>query len=85
MIRRKYYKSLGIQRENRFFHIEVSFPNLRHPQLYIKEFLELKDGNFFAYLQTILPTCFIVTKRQSCSPSVNNAKKHEHKGEVKRR
>ena len=48
-------------------------------------FLELKDGNFFANIQTILPTCFIVTKRQSCSPSVNNAKKHEHKGDVKRR
>ena len=41
-------------------HIEVSFPNLSHPQLFIKdEFLELKDGNFFADLQTILPTCFI--------------------------
>ena len=37
-------------------------------------FLELKDGNFFANLQTMLPTCFIVIKRQSCSPSVNNAK-----------
>ena len=48
-------------------------------------FLELKDGNFFANLQTILPTYFIITKRQSCSPSVNNAKKHEHKGDVKRR
>ena len=48
-------------------------------------FLELKDGNFFANLQTILPTNFIITKRQSCSPSVNNAKKHEHKGDVKRR
>ena len=86
MLRRKYCKRLGIQRENRFFHIEVTFPNLRHPQLFIKdEFLDLKDGNFFAYLQTILPTCFIVTKRRSCSPSVDNAKKHEHKGDVKRR
>ena len=66
--------------------MEVTFPNLRHPKLFIKdEFLELKDGNFFANFQTILPTCFIVTKRQSCSPSVNNAKKHEHKGDVKRR
>ena len=47
------------------------------------EFLELKDGNFFANLQKILPTCFIVNKRQSCSLSVNNAKKHEHEGDVK--
>ena len=75
MLRRNYGKHLGIDRENGFFHIEGTFPNLRHPQLYIKEeFLELKDGTFFANLQTILPTCFIVTKRQSCSPSVNNAK-----------
>ena len=81
MLRRHYGKRLGIDRENRFFHIEVTFP-----QLFIKdEFLELKDGNFFANLQTILPTCFIVTKRQSCSPSINNAKKHEHKGDVKRK
>ena len=86
MLRRKYCKRLGIQSENRFFHIEVTFPNLPHPQLFIKdEVLELKDDNFFAYLQTILQICFIVTKRQSCSPSVNNAKKHEHKGDVKRR
>ena len=86
MLRRNYGKRLGIDRENRFFHIEVTFTNLRHPQLFIKDdFLELKDGNFFANLQTILPTCFIVTKRQSCSPSVNNAKTHEHKGDVKRR
>ena len=64
MFRRNYGKRLFIDRENRFFHIEVTFPNLRHPQLFIKdEFLELKDGNFFANLQTILPTCFIVTKR----------------------
>ena len=86
MLRRNYGKRLGIDRENRFFHIEVTFPYLRLPQLFIKdEFLELKDGNFFANLQTILLTYFIVTKRQSCSPSVNNAKKHEHKGDVKRR
>ena len=86
MLRRNYGKRLGIYRENRFFHIEGTFPNLRHPQLFIKdEFLELKDGNFFANLQTILPTCFIVTKPQSCSSSVNNAKKHEHKGDVRRR
>ena len=86
MLRRNYGKNLGIDSENRLFHIEGTFRNLRHPQLCIKdEFLELKDGNFFANLQTILPTCFIVTKRQSCSPSVNNAKKHEHKGDVKRR
>ena len=86
MLRRNYGKRLGIDRENRFFHIEVTFPNLRHPQLFIKyEFLELKDGNFFANLQTILPTCFIFTKRQSYSLSVNNAKKHEHKGDIKRR
>ena len=79
-------KRLGIDRENRFFHIEVTFPKLRHPQLFIKdEFWELKDGNFFANLQTILPTSFIVTRRQSYSPSVVNAKKHEHKGDVKRR
>ena len=75
---------VNVDRENRFFHIEVTFPNLRHPQLFIKdEFLELKDGNFFANLQKILPTCFIVNKRQSCSLSVNNAKKHEHEGDVK--
>ena len=83
---KNYGKHLGIDRENRFLHIKVTFPNLRHPKLFIKdEFLELKDGNFFANLQTIMPTCFIVTKRQSCLPSVNNAKKHEHKGDVKRR
>ena len=86
MLRRNYGKRLGIDRENRFFYIEVAFPNLRHPQLFIEdEFLELKDGNFLTTLQTILPTCFIVTKRQSYSPSVNNAKNHEHKGDVKRR
>ena len=86
MLRRNYGKRLGIDRENRFFHIEVSFPNLSHPQLFIQDkLLELKGGNFFTNLQTILPTCFIVTKRQSCSPSINNAKKHEHKGDVKRR
>ena len=86
MLQRNYRKHLGIDIENRFFHIEVTFPNMRHPQLFIKEdFLELKDGNFFANLQTIPPISFIVTKRQSCSPSVNNAKKHEHKGDVKRR
>ena len=85
MLRRNFGKRLGIDRENRFFHIEVTFPNLRHPQLFIKdEFLELKDGNFFANLQRILPTCFIGTKRQSCSSSVNIAKKLEHKGDVKR-
>ena len=86
MSRRNYGKRSAIDRETRFFHIEVTFPNLRHPQLFIKDFfLKLKDGNFFANLQAILPTCFIVTKRQSCSPSVNNAKTHEHKGDVKRR
>ena len=86
MLRRNYGKCFGIDRENRFFHIEITFPNLRHPQLFIKDdFLELKDGNFFANLQTILPTYFIITKRQSCSPSVNNAKKHKNKGDVKRR
>ena len=85
-LRRNYGKRLGVDRENRFFHIEATFPYLSHPQLFIKdEFLELKDGNFFANLQTIRPTCFIVTKRQSFSPGVNNAKKHEHKGDVKRR
>ena len=86
MLRRNYGKRIGIDRENRFFHIDATFPNLRHPQLFIKdEFLELKDGNFFANLQTILPISFIVTKRQSCSSSVNNTKKHEHKCDVKRR
>ena len=86
MLRRNYGKRLCIDRENRFFHIEVTFPNLRHPQLFIKdEFLELKDGNFSANLQTRQPTWLIVTKRQSCSPSANNAEKHEHKGDVKRR
>ena len=86
MLRKNCGKHLGSDREKQFFHIEVTFPNLRHPQLFIKdEFFELKDGNFFANLQTILPTCFIVTKRQSCSPSLNNAKTHEHKGDVKRR
>ena len=44
-------------------HIEVNLPNLRHPQLSIKEeVLILKDGIFFANIQTILPTCFIFTK-----------------------
>ena len=86
VLRRNYGKRLGIDKENRFFHIEVTFPNLCHPQLFIKDdFLELKDGNFFANLQTIPPTCFIVTKRQSCSRSVDNAKKHRNKGDVKRR
>ena len=86
MLRGNYGKRLRIDRENRFFHIQVTFPNLRHPQLFIKdEFLDLKDGTFFANLQRILPTCCIVTKCQSCSPSVNNAKKQEHKGDVKRR
>ena len=47
MFRRNYGKRLGIDREDRFFNIEVTFPNLRHPQLFIKDaFLELKDGNF---------------------------------------
>ena len=86
MFRKKYGKRLGFNRENRFFPIEVTFPNLRHPQLFIEdEFLELKNSNFFANLQTILPSCFIVTNRQSCSPSVNNAKEHEHNVDVKRR
>ena len=45
MLRKNYGKHLGIDRENRFFPYEVTFPNLRHPQLFIKdEFLELKDG-----------------------------------------
>ena len=86
MSRRNNGKHLGLDRENRFFHIKVTFPNLRHPQIFIKDdFLDLKDGNFSANLQIILSTCFIVTKRQSCSSCVNNAKKHEHKGDVKRR
>ena len=78
MLRKNYGKRLGIDRENRIFHIEVTFPNLRHRQPFNKDvFYQLKDGNFFANLQSILPTSFIVTKRQSCSLSVNNAKKHE--------
>ena len=89
VLRRNYSKRLNYNvliEKIDFFHIEVTFPNSRHPQLFVKdEFLELQDGNFFANLQTILPTCFIVTKRQSCSPSVNNAKNHEHKGDIKRR
>ena len=56
-----FFLALGIDRENRFFHIEVTFQNLRHPKLFIKdEFLELKDGNFFANLQTILPTYLLL-------------------------
>ena len=71
MLRRNYGKRLGTDRKNRFFHIDVIFPNFRYPQLFIiDEFLELEDGNFFANLQTIVPTCIIVTKLQSCSPSV---------------
>ena len=66
--------------------LKLILPNLRHPQPFIKdEVLKLKDDIFFVSLQTILSTCFIVTKRQSCSPSVNNAKKHERQGDVKRR
>ena len=43
MLRRNYGKRLGIDGENRFFRIEVTFPNLRHPQLFIKdEFFEIK-------------------------------------------
>ena len=46
MLRRNYGKHLGIDRENRLFHIEGTFANLRHPQRFNKdEFLELKDGN----------------------------------------
>ena len=84
-LRRNHGKRLGIDRENRPFRIEVTFPNLRHPQLFIKdEVLKSKDGIFFANLQTVLPTCFIVNKSQSCSPSVNNAKKHERQDDVNR-
>ena len=51
MLRKNYGKRLGVDRENRFFHIEDTFPNLRHPQLFIKdEFFEFKDGDFFANL-----------------------------------
>ena len=58
MFRRNYGKRLGIDRENRFFHIEVTFPNLRQPQLFIKhEFLELKDSNF---LQISKQYCLLV-------------------------
>ena len=77
-------KRLSIGRENQIFHIEVILPNLRHPQLSIKdEVLKLKDGIFFANLQTILPFCFIFTKRYSCTRRVNYAKKHERQGDVK--
>ena len=37
MLQRNYGKRLGIDRENRFFHFEVTFPNLRQPQLLIKD------------------------------------------------
>ena len=47
-----------------FFHIEVTLPNLRHPQLSIMDkVLKLKGGIFFEMFQIILSTCFIVTKR----------------------
>ena len=70
MLRRNYGKSLGIDRENRCFYIEVSLTHLRHPQLFIKdEFLELKDGNFFANLQTILPTCFLLPNVKAARPA----------------
>ena len=73
-----------IDRESRFFHIEVTSPNLRQPQLSIKdEVLKLKDGAFSANLQTILPTSFIVIKRSNYSRSVNYAKKDERQGVVK--
>ena len=36
MLGKNYGKHLGIDRENRFFHIEVTFPNLLHPQLSLK-------------------------------------------------
>ena len=86
LLRRNNGKRFGIDRENRFFHIEITFPNLRYPQLFIKEeVLKLKDGILFANLKIIMQICFIVTKRQSCSPSVNNAKKHERQGDVKLR
>ena len=37
MLRRNYGKGLGIDRENRFFNIEATFPNLRHLYLFIKD------------------------------------------------
>ena len=41
MLRRNHGKRLGIDRENRYFNIGATFPDLRHPQLFIKdEFLE---------------------------------------------
>ena len=88
VLRRNYGKRLGIDRENRFFHIENTLPNLRQLQLSIKdEVLKLKDGIFFANLQTVLPTSFIVPfiviKLSNCSHSVNNVKKHERQGDVK--
>ena len=47
MLQRNYGKRLGIDRENQFFHIEVTFPNLRHPKLFIKdEFFLIKGRQF---------------------------------------
>ena len=86
MFQRNYGKRLGIDRENRFFHIEVTFPNLHHPQLFIKDdFFGIKGRQFLCKSPNNTAYCFIVTKRQSCSPSVNNAEKQEHKGDVKGR
>ena len=82
MLRRNHGKHLGIERDNRFFHIEVTFPNLRHPKLFIKdEFSELKEGNFFFKSPINTGDLFYCYQRQSCSTSVNNAKKYEHKGD----
>ena len=45
-------KRLRIDRENQFFHIKVTFSNLRHPQFCIEDnFLKIKGGNLFANLQ----------------------------------
>ena len=47
MLRRNYAKRLGNDRKNRFFHIEGTFPNLRHPQIFIKDdFLGIKGRQF---------------------------------------
>ena len=70
MLRRNYRKRLGIDRENRFFHIEVTFQNLRHPQLFIKdEFLELKDGNFIANLQQYCRLVLLLPNVKAARPA----------------
>ena len=83
-LRRNYGKQLSIDRENKFFNIEVILLNLCHPQVSIKDdILKLKDSIFYANLQTMLSTCFILTKLYSCSRRVNYANKHKRKDDIK--